>query len=211
MDKINKLCRIVVLISSGFFLFSGCSDKKPVPAEQDGDTQESVAIVPAGKPHEPGSSSKTQPMPPGYNVMVPNPFRDSTADGIRKQLGLDFNLPQGAENMRYSVIAGKTAQIDFDWQGADCTARIEASGATKLQDISGYYYTWQNQAEVAVGYNKAQARWTAAEDGRIVGTCIWWDAVPGIMYSVSMDSNADEASLVELANSVYVQMQGETP
>lgn len=142
-------------------------------------------------------------------LQMPNPIRATTMEDIRQKMGLDFGLPEGAEDVRYSTIMNNTAQVDFTWGGAECTGRLQSSGETKLQDISGYYYQWENTETIDVGYNKAQVKWTRTEDGRDIGICIWWDAVPGIMYSVSMDNAATKEALAELANSFYIQMQGE--
>ena len=142
-------------------------------------------------------------------IGMPNPVRESTAQDILETVGVRFAIPDGAENVRYSVIGGSLAQVDFSWNGNECTARAEPSGETSLKDISGFYYDWKNSAEVKVGYNNAKANWTKDGNGNSVGICIWWDAAPGIMYSASMRNGAGKESLAELANAVYVPMQGE--
>ncbi len=141
-------------------------------------------------------------------IGMPNPIRESTAEDILNTLGVTFAVPEGAENVQYSVISDSLAQMDFVWNNAECTARAEPSGETSLKDISGFYYNWKNSAELKVGYNDATANWTKDENGSSVGICIWWDAAPGIMYSVSMKSDANAENLKKLANAVYVQMQG---
>ena len=141
-------------------------------------------------------------------IGTPNPIRESTAEDILNTLGVTFAVPEGAENVQYSVIGDSLAQMDFVWNNVECTARAEPSGETSLKDISGFYYNWKNFAKLKVGYNEAKANWTKDENGNSVGICIWWDAAPGIMYSVSMKSNANAENLKKLANAVYVQMQG---
>lgn len=141
-------------------------------------------------------------------IGVPNPIRESSAEEILNTLGLRFAIPKNAENVCYSVIADSLAQMDFVWNKAECTARAESSGKTSLQDISGFYYNWKKSVKVKVGYNEADAKWTKDENGNSVGICIWWDAAPGIMYSVSMKSNANAENLEKLANAVYIQLQG---
>jgi len=140
-------------------------------------------------------------------IGMPNPIRELTAQDILNTLGVRFAIPDGAKNVQYSVISDSLAQMDFIWNKAECTARAEPSGETSLKDISGFYYNWKNSADVKVGYNEAKTNWTKDENGNSVGICIWWDAAPGIMYSVSMKSNANAENLKKLANAVYVQMQ----
>lgn len=140
---------------------------------------------------------------------MPNPMRPSSAAEIEQTIGVRFAVPDGAADLRYTIIAGKTAQMDFNWHGAECTARIEPCGDIKLRDISGFYYEWKNKKVVRVGYNKAFVQWTEDEKGNMVGICIWHDAAPGIMYSVSMKQLASPETLSELSNAIYIPMQGE--
>ncbi|MBQ7612576.1 MAG: hypothetical protein IJU92_05850 [Spirochaetaceae bacterium] len=143
------------------------------------------------------------------SVSLANPIVQSSKTEINKKLGLSFNIPQDATHVQYSIIAGKIAQCSFEWKQATCTVRLQAAPTTELEDISGFYYTWDNEAQVSVAYNAATARWTRLEDGTTVGICIWIDLAPGILYSVSMNQHATKENLVELANTIYVQMQGD--
>lgn len=179
----------IMLVSSIVVAFFGCSKKSAV---------ENSAVSDAGL------NENNRPVVIG----MPNPIKESTSEEILNKIGVSFAIPDGAENLHYSVISGSLAQVDFLWNKAECTARAEPSGETSLKDISGFYYNWKNSAEVKVGYNNAKANWTKDENGNSVGICIWWDAAPGIMYSVSMRNNADAENLKKLANAVYVQMQG---
>lgn len=177
----------IVLVSSIIMSFIGCGKKSVIK-----DSAVSGARLNENRP---------------VVIGMPNPIRESTAEDILNTLGVTFAVPEGAENVQYSVIGDSLAQMDFVWNNAECTARAEPSGETSLKDISGFYYNWKNSAELKVGYNEAKANWTNDENGNSVGICIWWDAAPGIMYSVSMKSNANAENLKKLANAVYVQMQ----
>lgn len=142
-------------------------------------------------------------------VEMPNPIEKSSFEEIQQKLGITFGIPKDAENIYYSIIAGNLAQVDFIWQGADCTARIKPSTSTELEDISGYYYKWDKEVELPVGYNTATARWFEAE-GEITGICIWQDIVPGLTYSVSMKQNATLENLFILANAIFIPVQGDS-
>ena len=142
-------------------------------------------------------------------VEMPNPIVESSFEEIQQKLGITFGIPKDAENIYYSIIAGNLAQADFTWQGADCTARIKPSTSTELEDISGYYYEWDNELEIPVGYNSATARWSVIED-QTIGICIWQDIVPGLTYSVSMKQNATLENLFILANAVFIPLQGDS-
>lgn len=188
MKAINILFVLkIMLISSIIMSFVGC-DKKSVG-------KNSLASK--------DKLNKNQPVVIG----MPNPVHESTAEEILRKVGVSFAIPEGAENVHYSVIGDSLAQMDFVWNKAECTARAELSNELSLKDISGFYYDWKNSADVKIGYNNAKAKWTKDENGNSVGICIWWDGVPGIMYSVSMKNNADAENLKKLADAVYIQMQ----
>ena len=142
-------------------------------------------------------------------VEMPNPIVESSFEEIQQKLGITLGIPKDAENIYYSIIAGNLAQADFTWQGADCTARIKPSTSTELEDISGYYYEWDNELEIPVGYNSATARWSVIED-QTIGIVIWQDIVPGLIYSVSMKQNATLENLFILANAVFIPLQGDS-
>ena len=142
-------------------------------------------------------------------VEMPNPIVESSSEEIQEKLGIKFGIPKDAENIYYSIIAGELAQMDFTWQEAECTARIKASTTTELEDISGYYFEWDKEVELPVGYNSAKARWSVIDD-QTVGICIWQDIVPGLTYSVSMKQNATLENLFILANAVYIPVQGDS-
>ena len=90
-------------------------------------------------------------------VGLPNPVQGSTAEDIAKELNVKFAVPDDAKNIRYSIIAGKLAQMDFIWNEAECTARIERDAES--EDISGFYYNWPNETPCTVGENAGIAKW----------------------------------------------------
>ncbi len=143
------------------------------------------------------------------HVEMPNPIVESSFEEIQQKLGITFGIPNGAENIYYSIIAGNLAQMDFVWQETECTARIKPSTSTELEDISGYYYEWDKEIELPVGYNSATARWIETDSGQTIGICIWQDIVPGLTYSVSMSKNATLENLFILANAIYIPVQGD--
>ena len=148
--------------------------------------------------------NKTADKSPGkQSVCLPNPIHESSAEEIAEQLNIKFAVPNGAKDVRYSIIAGNLAQMDFIWNDAECTARIEQNAVS--EDISGFYYNWSNEIPCAVGENSATAKWQITEIGEVVGICIWQNKASNLTYSVSMKKNADSEKLAALANAVYVE------
>lgn len=134
-------------------------------------------------------------------IGLPNPVQESTAEDIAKELNVKFAVPDGAKNIRYSIIAGNLAQMDFIWNEAECTARIKRDA--ELEDISGFYYNWSNETPCTVGENAGIAKWQITEVGEVVGICLWQNKASNLTYSVSMKKNADSEKLIALANDIY--------
>ena len=132
---------------------------------------------------------------------LPNPVQESTAEEITKRLNVKFAVPDGAKNIRYSMIAGNLAQMDFIWNEAECTARIKRDAES--EDISGFYYNWSNETPCTVGENAGIAKWQITEVGEVVGICLWQNKASNLTYSVSMKKNADSEKLIALANDIY--------
>lgn len=135
-------------------------------------------------------------------IGLPNPVQESTAEDIAKELNVKFAVPDGAKNIHYSIIEGKLAQMDFIWNEAECTARIQR--AAESEDISGFYYNWSNETPCTVGANAGIAKWQITEVGEVVGICLWQNKASNLTYSVSMKKNADSEKLIALANAVYI-------
>ena len=135
-------------------------------------------------------------------VGLPNPVQESTAEEITKRLNVKFAVPDNAKNIRYSIIAGNVAQMDFIWNEAECTARIKRNAES--EDISGFYYNWPNETLCTVGENAGIAKWQITDVGEAVGICLWQNKASNLTYSVSMKKNADSEKLIALANGVYI-------
>ena len=150
-----------------------------------------------------GKNKTADKAPAKQTVGLPNPIHESSAEEITKQLKVKFAVPDSAKDVRYSIIAGNLAQMDFIWNDAECTARIERN--TETEDISGFYYNWSNETPCNVGENIATVKWQITEIGEVVGICIWQNRASNLTYSVSMKKNADSEKLAALANAVYVE------
>lgn len=135
-------------------------------------------------------------------IGLPNPVQESTAEDIAKELNVKFALPDGAKNIRYSIVSGNLAQMDFILNEAECTARIKRDAES--EDISGFYYNWSNETPCTVGENAGIAKWQITEVGEVVGICLWQNKASNLTYSVSMKKNADSEKLIALANAVYI-------
>ena len=139
-----------------------------------------------------------------------NPWEEMTAEQLTEASGFSFGVPEGAENIIYRYLPGQgLAEMQFTLDSDDFCARIQPAG--EWTDISGMYFDWQNVEPVTVGYSAGtigQAK-TGSEDW--VELCLWYDATPGIMYSLSVSTtDIDGLDLAAVAEMVYIPTQGET-
>ena len=136
----------------------------------------------------------------GTAVGIVNPVVQSNPEEILEVLGIRFNEPEGASGVRYSIIGGKTAQMDFVWKGIECTARI--SGEPSFTDISGMYFSWKSEISTKIERCDAVVK-LAESGGSTTGVCMWYDTVPGLMCSVSMKNDATQELLESISRQVY--------
>ena len=68
------------------------------------------------------------------------------------------------------------------------------------------YYEWTEEVETNVSYTTGKT-FIAEDDDDKVGVILWFDAAPGIQYSLSMDSEADYTVLWFLAEQLFQPVQ----
>ena len=176
--KENKVLFLLLASVCVIFCTSGCSSQKKKN----------------GLPESDGRAAG------GTSVGIANPVVQSDPQEILDVLGIRFNEPEGASGVRYSIIGGKTAQMDFVWKGIECTARI--SGEPSFTDISGMYFSWKSEISTKIERCDAVVK-LAESGGSTTGVCMWYDTVPGLMCSVSMKNDATQELLEAIARQVY--------
>ena len=144
------------------------------------------------------------------DVNIPNPVKESSEQEILENTGIVFTLPEDAEDIAYFIIdrgeeASPVAQATFSWQGLQVQYRICA--ASEYSDISGLYYDWANVLDWKVG---GICDGSVCYNAEGAGYCGWYDAAPGLLYNVSVTEKATSALLTDLADAVYVPVQGES-
>jgi len=143
--------------------------------------------------------------------MTPADLLD-TVDAIFSALGAQLSrAPEGAEDVHYNAFylddlpVGETA---FTLNGVSCVYRIAPTYDTSADfaDISGVDGDFAHQAEAEVGWCPARMAWNEGGGGKVV----WFDVVPGQLYSLTVDSGATQEGLLELANTLFASAQGDT-
>ena len=144
----------------------------------------------------------------GYEAaLLANPWEDMTAEQLAAETGLSFGVPEGAENVIYRYLRSDgMAEMQFSWAGGEYCARILPMEAEEngFYDISGMYYEWPAEDFVNIGACSGTLSQPVEDEGTWVERCLWYDPVPGLMYSLSVTAeDVDGLDLTALAEQVY--------
>ncbi|MBQ6215385.1 MAG: hypothetical protein IJJ67_08210 [Oscillospiraceae bacterium] len=141
------------------------------------------------------------------NTGLPNPLKETDAEGIMQTLGLEFGVPEGAGEVSYYIINDETAEMRFTVDTARFTARIKPSA--EFEDISGMYYDWTATDDTRkVQHCNARNMSYLSETEDDVMVTLWYDTAPGLMYSLSaVDNDLNGLDLQVLANQIFIPVQ----
>lgn len=132
-------------------------------------------------------------------------FTPSSEEEILQTLGLRFGQTDEMSEISYQTV-GTLAQMSFTLDDVSYTARIQPTN--EFQDISEFSFSaWAIADECMIGWCEAQAM-MAQQDGEIFALCLWYDAAPGLMYSVS--ARAEDLKGLDIqkaAESVFAPLQ----
>ncbi|MBO5139542.1 MAG: hypothetical protein J6A10_01795 [Peptococcaceae bacterium] len=135
----------------------------------------------------------------------------TTANELMDRTGLNvMTAPESAEHIAYDVFLLKdltVAETSFVLDGILYVYRMAATADVRedFADLSGL-------ADASMGSSSTELLWCLAKltlyaDGQ--GKLIWFDVVPGIVYSLTMHDNASEQSLLQMAEKLFEPAQGE--
>lgn len=133
----------------------------------------------------------------------------STANEIVEALGYDVNVaPAGAADVAYQVFLMQdltVAETTFVLNGAKYVFRMAATleVSEDFADISGEKKAYAVNKSGEVGWCPARLSYDEGEGGKI----IWFDVVPGILYSLSVDTGASEDALTQMALQLFEPAQ----
>ncbi len=139
---------------------------------------------------------------------VANPWKNVTAGELLEMTGSSFGLPEGASQVSYYVMNGDVlSECRFELNGLEYTARI--ADASVFTDISGMYYIWTGKEAFNLG-NCVGTCWQSSGEDESVQLCLWFDDLPGLMYSLSVrGTGAEQVDLKAIAKDVYIPTQTE--
>ena len=134
-----------------------------------------------------------------------------TAQEIVETLGYQMAVaPDGAEQVVYDVLmldGLAVGETTFVLDGISYTYRTAATPeiTADFADISGLTTPYPVNESTAVSYCDARLSYEDGGNGKIV----WFDPVPGLLYSLSMDSSASADALTEMAMQLFSPAQGD--
>ena len=133
----------------------------------------------------------------------------TTASQILRATGLDVTVaPEDAENITYNAfrLDGLTvAETTFQIDGVTYAYRMAATMELleNFADISGMNGPFDEIAAGEVYWCRAKLNFNEGGQGKI----LWFDLVPGILYSMSMDRDASREALLDMANGLFIPAQ----
>ncbi len=143
---------------------------------------------------------------------VANPWTESDKEGVAEATGIEIEAPEDATDVTYSYMEETgLAQVQYRLDEADWVYR--AQSAAEFTDISGMYYDWESEDDCEISGRKAVCYGLGGidePDRENVQMVNWYDAVPGIMYSLSVSGrDLNGMDLTVYAENLFVPMQGE--
>ncbi|MBE6001337.1 MAG: hypothetical protein E7239_08115 [Sarcina sp.] len=150
------------------------------------------------------------------SVGMANPWRDVTEEEAASVVTHLFRVPEGAENVMWSMMdAGEAqeaegeevsplVQLFFEMDGTQFTARAKQGGDPE-EDISGMYYDWDATEDIVVGnWNVPGKIYSFMEEGDNAQLCSWRDEDTATSYSLAANgSDLDGLDLTAVAAFMY--------
>ena len=98
-------------------------------------------------------------------------------------------------------------ETTFTLDGVNCAYRIALTYETSsdFADISGVEEEFAHHAQAEVGWCPARLAWNDGGAGKVV----WFDLVPGQLFSLSVDAGASQERLLDLAGQLFLPAQDE--
>lgn len=119
-----------------------------------------------------------------------NAMRPAKPDEIKKIMGHEFVIPEGASVVTYRVSDSMMAESTFDLGDTQC--RLTMKRTDRFEDISGLYYNWDEESEIKINGKDA----ILYKYGK-VSCCMWFDDSDGTMYCVSVIGDGSSSVNVE--------------
>ena len=135
----------------------------------------------------------------------------STAGDILNTLGYNLDVaPDGAKELVFRKLTQdglSVGETTFILDGVLYAYRVAATNVIEehFADISGMEKNFPEETTAEIGWCSARVSFNADGSGKVV----WFDAAPGLLYSLYMETGASEEALLAMANRLYDPAQGD--
>lgn len=148
--------RISLLLVTCLMLFAGCGKK------------EAEVEIPVNK-----------------EVAVANPWTNVSKEDLLIGLGFDMTAPNGAIVTGYQINESeKIGQLTFKYGEPELEYIFRMKSTAEFEDISGMNYEWDVEDDASISWCEGKMKRAITEE-ETVNVCLWYDVVPGIMYSLT--------------------------
>ena len=157
--------------------------------------------------------AESEEAPAEETTEIANPWTDMTEEELMEASGVSFGVPEDAEDVIYRWLEDESlAEMQFMLGEDEYCARIkpDALEEGELDNISDIYFEWDNEEEVTIGHCPGTIGQAKTGSEEYVELCLWYDIVPGLMYSLSVyTTDPDGLDLTAVAEMVFIPAQGD--
>ena len=142
-------------------------------------------------------------------TQLANPWIELSEQEFVDKTGWSVNLPFNAEDVVYRYLENDNlSEVQFIIEGDEFCYRIQPS--EEYKDISGMSYEWESEEDSCL--TSESKLYCATDNNHNVCCLLWYDAAPGIMYSLNQISKEDllHNNILEVAQNLYTPVQTET-
>lgn len=126
------------------------------------------------------------------------------------ELGYSISIPEGAQKITYALLThpeyeAKMAEVTFCLGETQYVCRIVATPSVDpdFADISDTTASYETRFVSELRWCPARGSYNEGAEGKLV----WFDIVPGLLYSMTMDGGASEKGLLEMGLTVFSPAQ----
>ena len=130
-------------------------------------------------------------------LQLANPVETSTQEALEELVGVEIQVPEGAEDVAYYCVEigdAEMAEAQFTLNSLAYTYRIQRTDTA--EDLSGLYYDWEETDTRTVGSAEGTLSYNAGGAG-----CLNWYS-DGCSFSLGVTEGASEVVLLTTASEI---------
>ena len=142
------------------------------------------------------------------------PWVETTAEEIMEKLGFEFGMPEGIQEPVYRMLEDyQLAEMNFTLEayGEDIVFCARIMSESEFRNMSGVMANeWSAEEDCEFQGLQAQLLRLDLDTGETIEVFLWFDVVPGLMYSVTAQGmDLDGFDIQAIAEQLYIPTQGD--